>query len=135
MKLEAKIKVLGLLAEAGPVGFDENPGALAKAIVDALVHAPEEGNEIEEAKARMLEAIPHFKTAVAMAKEEYPEVGFAIVGKKPSGEGKVMAHFECEAFFKDLSTILGHTTEPTKVDLAMGKLMGALGTENQVVSG
>lgn len=63
----------------------------------------------DEAKKRLMGALPHISLAMEMARMQEPEgkVSLAVIVKKSDGSGRMTASFEGEEFIKDIITLLG----------------------------
>lgn len=80
--------------------------------------------EADEARARLLQALPHFRFAMKLAaKNGAPMVG--ILSVAPDGSGSVEAKFAAPDFFDDLALVLGAPAQTTEDDMTAGatKLM------------
>ena len=61
-------------------------------------------DEKEEAKKRLLVALPHFRKSISdAAKEGSAQLG--ILATKADGSSRVLMRFDCEEFFKDIALI------------------------------
>jgi hypothetical protein len=72
----------------------------------------------EEARQRLLEALPHVRLAMEMARIEVPggTVGLAIIAKSTSGTGRITATFDGDEFLRDLAEVLGVADKPGWLD-------------------
>jgi hypothetical protein len=78
---------------------------------------------IEQIKADLAIAIPHFRYSVEKAKKEgTPHL--AIFSKTPEGGGRIIIEFDCEEFFNDLATLVGIGPQTTEDNLTAVTLMG-----------
>ncbi len=69
---------------------------------------------MEEAKERLLGAIPYLRTAIKDAnKEGAAELG--ILAKQKDGSGRIVCSFDCNEFFDDLCKVIG-APEQTEED-------------------
>jgi len=63
----------------------------------------------EKARLKFLQALPHFRLAMEMAKEAAgPEgkVGLGIIAIPTDGNGHITAQFHGDEFFEDLATLI-----------------------------
>lgn len=59
----------------------------------------------EEAKERLLSALPHFRHAASLAKRD-GKMMLGILSVNDDRTGKVISRFEADTFFDDLAAIL-----------------------------
>jgi hypothetical protein len=67
-----------------------------------------------ESKQRLLDALPHLRLAMEVAKVAEPEgkVLLAIIAKKEDGSGTVACSFEGEQFLTDIAALCGVADKP-----------------------
>lgn len=74
-------------------------------------------DRVEEVKERMRAALPHFRHAVEMARQDVSaeggSVNLGVMCTWPDGRGRVFVRFEADSFFDDIAVILGLPTEST----------------------
>jgi hypothetical protein len=86
--------------------------------------------EQEEARNRLLQAMPHFRFAMKeAAKKGAPHVG--ILSVQPDGSGGIEAKFAAPDFFNDLALVLGAPPQSKEDDM----MAGATRLVQQVQSG
>jgi hypothetical protein len=92
---------------------------------DGFTVPEEKKTAAEEARERLIDAIPHIAIAMQMAKIEVPDgvVQLAVVSKRANGSGRVTATFEGEEFLKDIIAALGFKD--------MGELVSDSGDSNE----
>lgn len=79
---------------------------------------------MDDAKARLLTALPFLRHAMEEALAEAGEggnAGLGIIATKADGSGKVIARFEAPAFFEDLAEVLG-ASELSDEDRAVARM-------------
>lgn len=71
---------------------------------------------MEQAKERMLAALPYLRHAVRQAKKT-GKVQFGILSTSEEGSGRIIAKFDADEFFDDLEVILGAPPQSTEDQL------------------
>jgi len=82
----------------------------------------------EEARRKMLEALPHFRHAVRQAAAE-GKVMIGVLSVKDDGSGRVSARFDAPEFFEDLAALLDAPpeTEDDRMQASAEELLQKMG--------
>lgn len=72
---------------------------------------------MDQAKERLLLALPYLRNAVAQAKQKTGRAQIAVLATNPNGSGNLIARFEADEFFADLEAVLGAAAQTEEDDL------------------
>lgn len=69
-----------------------------------------------EARDRLMQALPHFRRAVAKARLQ-GEVKLGILAVNKDGSGQIMVRFDADDLFDDIATLLGAPPQSAEDDM------------------